>query len=362
MFAQVAYLMILYFGDWTRGDEGLVHPQQARAHRRSAAMRLDLTDPTTRYMAALVLFAVVLLDHAGRRALAASAACWWRSARTRSARACSATTPSPTSSRPWSISGTICGRGRRRLCPAVRLCRLDASPRSSIRSCRCCGCCSAAPPPCSGRFVGTLLMYYVVDVDQRLHRGLHADRRRRADPARAVLSRRASSAPIRERWLRVAAVTPLLDHAGPQPQLRRAEGRRRCRLRGDAGRDPRHHRPERRRQDHLRQPDLRPHRADRRHDRLRRQDITDLPAHQRVRRGIAYTFQITSVFANLTAYDNVALPVQRTLTDGRGARRGACRRDGGAGARRARRPRRHASPARCPTATSGCSKWRWGWR
>ena len=47
-------------------------------------------------------------------------------------------------------------------------------------------------------------------------------------------------------------------------------------------------------------------------------DITDLPPHQRVRRGIAYTFQITSIFANLTAYDNVALPVQRTLTDGRG--------------------------------------------
>ncbi|TIR33559.1 MAG: ABC transporter ATP-binding protein, partial [Mesorhizobium sp.] len=46
-------------------------------------------------------------------------------------------------------------------------------------------------------------------------------------------------------------------------------------------------------------------------------DITNLPAHARVRLGIAYTFQITSVFANLTAYDNVALPVQRTLTDGR---------------------------------------------
>jgi branched-chain amino acid transport system ATP-binding protein len=45
-------------------------------------------------------------------------------------------------------------------------------------------------------------------------------------------------------------------------------------------------------------------------------DITDLPAHKRVRCGIAYTFQITSIFSNLTAYDNVALPVQRTLTDG----------------------------------------------
>jgi branched-chain amino acid transport system ATP-binding protein len=46
-------------------------------------------------------------------------------------------------------------------------------------------------------------------------------------------------------------------------------------------------------------------------------DITGLPAYRRVRLGIAYTFQITSVFSNLTAYDNVALPVQRTLADGR---------------------------------------------
>lgn len=46
-------------------------------------------------------------------------------------------------------------------------------------------------------------------------------------------------------------------------------------------------------------------------------DITHTPAHQRVRLGIAYTFQITSVFANLTAYENVALPAQRVHTDGR---------------------------------------------
>ncbi len=40
------------------------------------------------------------------------------------------------------------------------------------------------------------------------------------------------------------------------------------------------------------------------------QDITRLPAHQRVRRGIAYTFQITQVFSRLTVFDNVALAVQ----------------------------------------------------
>jgi branched-chain amino acid transport system ATP-binding protein len=47
------------------------------------------------------------------------------------------------------------------------------------------------------------------------------------------------------------------------------------------------------------------------------EDITHLPAHRRVRRGIAYTFQITSVFANLSAFDNVALAVQRHLIDGK---------------------------------------------
>ncbi|MDH4991731.1 ABC transporter ATP-binding protein [Aquamicrobium lusatiense] len=46
-------------------------------------------------------------------------------------------------------------------------------------------------------------------------------------------------------------------------------------------------------------------------------DITALPAHRRVRLGIAYTFQITSVYAQLSVFDNVALAVQRTLADGR---------------------------------------------
>ena len=53
------------------------------------------------------------------------------------------------------------------------------------------------------------------------------------------------------------------------------------------------------------------------------EDITDLPAHRRVRRGIAYTFQITSVYANLTAYDNVALAAERALLDTPGEKRGA---------------------------------------
>ena len=49
--------------------------------------------------------------------------------------------------------------------------------------------------------------------------------------------------------------------------------------------------------------------------RLEGRDITRLPAHARVRAGIAYTFQITQIYAALTVFDNVALAVQ-----GRGGR------------------------------------------
>ncbi len=53
------------------------------------------------------------------------------------------------------------------------------------------------------------------------------------------------------------------------------------------------------------------------------EDITNLPAHRRVRRGIAYTFQVTSVFSHLTAFDNVALAVERRLLDQKDERTGA---------------------------------------
>ncbi len=41
-------------------------------------------------------------------------------------------------------------------------------------------------------------------------------------------------------------------------------------------------------------------------------DITAMRPWNRVRRGIVYTFQITSVFGNLTCFDNVALAAQRS--------------------------------------------------
>jgi branched-chain amino acid transport system permease protein len=60
MFAQVFYLVTLYFTTWTRGEEGLVLPPAAR-RLELGDWALSLSDPATRYMVALALFAVVLL-------------------------------------------------------------------------------------------------------------------------------------------------------------------------------------------------------------------------------------------------------------------------------------------------------------
>jgi len=56
MFAQVGFLSVLYFGAWTRGDEGFVIARTARH-----AFGLDLADERIRYFAALVLFGSTLL-------------------------------------------------------------------------------------------------------------------------------------------------------------------------------------------------------------------------------------------------------------------------------------------------------------
>ena len=55
MFAQAGYLAALYFGEYTRGDEGFVIRKAARQ-----IGGIDLSDPMNRYLAALVLFAVCL--------------------------------------------------------------------------------------------------------------------------------------------------------------------------------------------------------------------------------------------------------------------------------------------------------------
>ena len=56
MFAQAGYLTILYFGAYTRGDEGFVIQQSERI-----LWGIDLSDPTNRYFAAFALFAICLV-------------------------------------------------------------------------------------------------------------------------------------------------------------------------------------------------------------------------------------------------------------------------------------------------------------
>ena len=60
MFSQVAYLATLYFTTFTRGDEGLVLPAQAREFL-FLGWHVDLTNPTTRYNLALALLTVTML-------------------------------------------------------------------------------------------------------------------------------------------------------------------------------------------------------------------------------------------------------------------------------------------------------------
>ena len=56
MFSQAVFLTLLYFTKYTRGDEGFVIPQTTRQ-----IAGFDLSDPTIRYFAALILFATCLM-------------------------------------------------------------------------------------------------------------------------------------------------------------------------------------------------------------------------------------------------------------------------------------------------------------
>ena len=60
MFGQIFYLLTLYFAEYTRGEDGLVIDQAARVIEIGDVW-INLTDPTTRYFAAWLLFSMVLL-------------------------------------------------------------------------------------------------------------------------------------------------------------------------------------------------------------------------------------------------------------------------------------------------------------
>lgn len=60
MFAQVGYLMILWLGTWTRGDEGLTLSRSERIIE-SATVFIDLSNRDTRYAAAWLLLSIILV-------------------------------------------------------------------------------------------------------------------------------------------------------------------------------------------------------------------------------------------------------------------------------------------------------------
>ena len=296
-------------------------PQQARVHRRSATLRLDLTDPATRYMAALV---AVLDRAAGRRSSIVRSAHGRVLVAIRENEERTKMLGYDTFANKLAavvVSGTICaaaGAAYALLFGYVG--STFASVQYSILPLLWVLLGGAATT--LGPLIGTLFMYYVVDVTS----GYTSAYLLIVGVALILLVLffpKGILGTIRERWVEVAAMTPLLTTKGL------AATSAACSAVDDV--------------DFAVMPGeiraiIGPNGAGKttfvslicgrvaavlRHDRLRRQRHHRPAAHQRVRRGIAYTFQITSVFANLTAYDNVALPVQRTLTRRPRARR-AC--------------------------------------
>ena len=59
MFSQAAFLTVLYFGDYTRGDEGIVIPDTLRQFS-IAGMDMDLANPVLRYNLALGFLALAI--------------------------------------------------------------------------------------------------------------------------------------------------------------------------------------------------------------------------------------------------------------------------------------------------------------
>lgn len=57
MFSQAAFLTVLYFGDYTRGDEGIVISDDQRSFDLAGAV-IDLTNPLVRYNLALAFLAI----------------------------------------------------------------------------------------------------------------------------------------------------------------------------------------------------------------------------------------------------------------------------------------------------------------
>ena len=113
---------------------------------------------------------------------------------------------------------------------------------------------------------------------------------------------------IIERKVRVMSLLQVRERVAPLRQ----PGRRQRRFDdGRAGRAARRDRPQRRRQDHVLQHDQRILSADLRHASSSTTATSPRwPAHKRVARGMARTFQITEIFPELTVRENLRIPVE----------------------------------------------------
>ena len=211
-----------------------------------------------------------------------------------------------------------------------------------------------------GPLVGTLLMFYLVDIASGYTSVAPARGRAGADRSRPVVSARSHGPGARE-GPAMAAVTLLSTRGlschfggvkavdGVDFDVARGEIRAIIGPNGAGKVD-------------ACQPHLRPRAPDGRPASVfAGEDISNLPVHARVARGIAYTFQVTSIFASLDVFDNVALAGRERSAARLPSDAEATRPAGGTGARpgRASRTGDASGPGRCPTAISGSWKWRW---
>ena len=247
MFAQVCYLAILYFGDFTRGDEGFVLTPAAR-RGVFAGLPFDLSrsrDPLSTWPSLLVrgLPARRRWPWSARH----SAACWSRCARTRSAPGMLGYDTFRYKLLALTLSGAMAGAAGAAYVLLFGYVGSTFASDRSTRSCRCSGCCSAAPAPSLGPFLGTLLMFYIVEFSSDYTSAyllvvgvvlvllvLFFPKGVARQPPRAICA--------------MAAVT-LLSTQGLSRHFGGLNAVEQCRLRVAGRRDPRRHRPERRRQD-----------------------------------------------------------------------------------------------------------------
>ena len=262
MFAQAGYLTSLYFADYTRGDEGFVLRGDIRRAVLPGGLSLDLANPVVRYNLALALLAVCML---GCLALVRSpigrvlVAIRENEERTRML----GYDTQANKLLAFVVSGTFAAAaGAAYALLFAYVGATFASIQYSILPLL--WVLLGGSGTVLGPLVGTLAMFYLVDVASGytsaymlvvgvtllvlvvwFPKGLLGTLRERLAP-----------------WLPYQGCRDAALDLRPQPSLRRPARRRQRRLRVARGRGARHHRPQRRRQEHPRRADLRAHPAD----------------------------------------------------------------------------------------------------